>query len=590
MIFLIISFLLSTIFICGMEKTPAIPSAEVLYLQVTKLLARKDLETTLGNYQIILNLLYAHAEWVKIFKKITSIVEDIETVQDYYAKKDKNGVFYYTTQFTFDFNKPSGYLPMKTAIFKNIFINKISESFDDPYKISYNIITPQGIATGLAIGQGITKHPPKALEYYLEKANKFLSNTTNNDEVMTIAGVTKTIVLANIYANNIEQSPCVKDVLQEKELFVYNLISPSLPYINAIYEMTDLLKLFWDQEYAEHADTGHFFVSKKLKDLNNKIKQILKNFVSFENTYQELYKKLYDDLNLRINRQKKNRRTLMHFKKILSEDFFELEETVPIDLPKTITYSILTPFSQIVSPETKIVQKKVSQKKQRKRKKRKKKNQPQQIQKPITPEAQETSALIQTPEDVSLQEEIPLPTNTEQNLQPITHLQLTHSYDDRVLQWLDPNYQELHPLGVLYHTAPLILEKYIFANNIMSNYKNASHPRQVDTSYQSAGEIIYADGKRETVVFTLTFDPANVCYHVGTDHFSGDEIFAEYSAFHYWKIKPPSPENAPAKIEKPTPQQRGSISYIIEKEDEFHVRIRDLTNNVTLILYKKLSF
>ncbi len=589
MIFLIISFLLSTIFICGMEKTPAIPSAEVLYLQVTKLLAGKDLETTLGNYQIILNLLYAHSEWVKIFKHTTPIIDDLETVQDYRNRKDDDGTFHFVRQFTFEFTELNGYLSQEPNNFLDPFTNKIRKGSNSLFAIRYNTNTPQGIATVLSLGQGITRHPPYSLEHYLTAANKLLSSV-NDNEVRTIAGIIKAYVLSILFFDHISHTPFVKSPLTREEhiISIYNLISSSLPYIDALYSKTDQLLLLWESTGAK--DSYSFVVTTEFKEFNNKVKQILRDFALLEPAYEELYKKLYKELSSKISSAGRKRLAYMPFKQTLSTDFFTEHTNVPNTLPESITYSIPEPLSEIVSPETKIVQKKIPQKKQQKRKRRKKKNQPQRVQKSSTPEVQETSTLPQALKHVSLQEKTAPPTPTEQVPQLVNTLNLKLSYDERVLQWLDPAYQELHQNDVLYHTAPLILEKYILANNITTTRPHATRQNQLDTSYQSAGEIIYSDGTKKTVIFTLTCDPANICYHAGIEPHSADALIGEYFAKSHWEVNFSFLGNMPAKIRKPTREELASLPYIILKEDAFHVRIYDNINKVTLILYKKLSF
>ncbi len=591
MIFLIISFLLSTIFICGMEKTPAIPSAEVLYLQVTKLLAGKDLETTLENYQITLNILFAHAEWVKVFKKIVPIIDDLETVQAYRTQKGNDGVFRFVRQFTYYSDKASGYFPMEAGGFLHILTNKKLNIYTDPYGISYNITTPQGMAIFLSIENAFTKSLHKSLEHYLEIANKLLS-TTNEEEVKVLAGILKSTILSIIFYNCVFHAPHLEHILTDYQniISVYALISPLLPYIEAIHTKLTPLHSCWKATSGHNNDS--LFVTKELKELNGTIKQVLQDFSSFEPIYENLYKRLYEELGKKISTSRKNRITLMSFKKIL-EQLLKPEANISEALSQTITYTLPTLASKKVLIQTTLPEKKTPEKiekKPKKRKRKKKKNQPtSQAKKPISPEAQESSTLVQTLEQVSLQKKTSPPTPTEQVPQLVNTLNLELSYDERVLQWLDSEYQKTHPVGVLYHTAPLILEKYILANNITTTRPHATRRNQVDRSYQSAGKIIYSDKKQETVIFTLTVDPENICYHVGIDHLAVDTMLGDYFTQSHWTITFPS-TNSPVKKEKPTPQQLGSLSYIIEKEDEFHVRIKDLTNNVTLILYKKLSF
>ncbi len=599
--FLLIIGLFFSFTMHSMEKTATLPSADDLYTKLTKVLnSSGDRESILRNYQIALNLLYAHSEWVKSLSIIIPIIEEMDKIQIYRCQKDLDGNPHFVGMVAFAETKnEAGYSKKKSGSFTDILTGRKRENVPQSSNdLIYRISTPEAKAILLYVfGQVFKPLPLEILEPYLKRANYFLSLHIN-EEVTTIANIVKTRILEGICIRYMKKVPSVMTAVENNisnPVLLNNIFTQLPPTIYTIYSGGSRLCAEW--VVTSEGYQGYAFVTEKLKKYMQIVQQACLDFIPMQPIIQTLYEKLYKDLSENIQSTGRNRIHYYSYKKVLTTAFFMLRyknDEIASFLPTTITYTTLTPPippSEIVPLQKKQAQKNIPAKKQKKRKRRKKKSQStQQSQKMGTSEPEETSSLTPSLEQMKLQEKTPLPTNIEQTPQPTAHLQLTHSYDERVLQWLDPNYQELHPLGVLYHTAPLILEKYIFANNIPSKYENISHPGQVDTSYQSAGEIIYSDGKRETVVFTLTFDPTNVCYHVGTDHFSGDEIFAEYSAFHYWKIKPPSPENAPAKIEKPTPQQRGSISYIIEKEDEFHVRIRDLTNNVTLILYKKLSF
>lgn len=295
-----------------------------------------------------------------------------------------------------------------------------------------------------------------------------------------------------------------------------------------------------------------------------------------------MYEKLYKNLTDKITSTGRKRTTYMHFKKT-SDKFFGPRIQIPLVLPETITYTDVTEPTKL---SEKITQPQKKTKKTRTRKRKKKS----QNTKPVG-EKQAEPLPTESLEKLTIASAEPLPVQAPSTpkVQAEPHiLDLTLAYDERVLNWLDPAYQAEHPTSILYHTAPLILEKYILANNITVQQSHARRPQQKDTAYQSAGEIIYPDGTQKTVIFTLVCDPNNICYHVGYEDQNAQEMINQYFAESHWNVNFP-PLASPAKKVKPTQKQLASLLYIIFEDNIFCVRIKDLTNNVILILYKKIA-
>lgn len=163
-------------------------------------------------------------------------------------------------------------------------------------------------------------------------------------------------------------------------------------------------------------------------------------------------------------------------------------------------------------------------------------------------------------------------------------------YAQRVARWFDENIndQEVYNAdahSMLYHSFPLITDTYIFSLGIQTPWQNQTNPTQIDTNYSLGGEILYPDGNSKIVLFTCCKDVNNVCYHRGFALKKGNSLFNEYFQHSKWTIDFP-PFDGGVCDEKPTQMHVPENNAFIIKDNDLCVRIADLKNNVTIILYK----
>jgi len=172
---------------------------------------------------------------------------------------------------------------------------------------------------------------------------------------------------------------------------------------------------------------------------------------------------------------------------------------------------------------------------------------------------------------------------------PVT-IEPTIKYAQRVTRWFDTqtNDQEIQNTtkqNLLYHSFPLIADKYIFSLGIQTPWQNKTKPTQIDTNYSLGGEIIYPNGTCKTVVFTCCKDIHGTCYHRGFMVKEGNSLFDEYFQNSKWEIDFP-PFTGGLTEEKPTQIHLPDNDVCVIEDNYLCVRIADIKNNVTIVLYK----
>lgn len=102
-------------------------------------------------------------------------------------------------------------------------------------------------------------------------------------------------------------------------------------------------------------------------------------------------------------------------------------------------------------------------------------------------------------------------------------------WDWRIKRWFNAQFASCYePQVKLYHSFPLLIDRYLRIHGIASKRQNASHAGQTDTVYSLPGEIHYNDSARHYAVFNCTVDPHHVCYHRGITTKSGRQLMNEF--------------------------------------------------------------
>ncbi|HXW86293.1 MAG TPA: hypothetical protein VEK38_03025 [Candidatus Bathyarchaeia archaeon] len=215
MIMIIVALFLTFSARC-MEKTPVVASADNMYNRMTKILQGTDLDSTCANYQFALNLLYAHAEWIKILKKLVPVIDDLATVQQYRVREIEEKT-YFVVAISCNQNLATGYYKGigKETTF-DPFINQEITTTLASHHMKYNIRAPEAVTVFMCFGKALKQFLPE----YLPFLNSILQQQ-QNQEILTTAGIIKHYTLSHKFEHDLTHGPYAN--------------KPSNPLYDAIY-------------------------------------------------------------------------------------------------------------------------------------------------------------------------------------------------------------------------------------------------------------------------------------------------------------------------------------------------------------------
>jgi len=318
--------------------------------------------------------------------------------------------------------------------------------------------------------------------------------------------------------------------------------------------------------------------------LRNEIKRLHAQYAPLKDAYAVLYKKVYDEIHTQIqDAMKINRREGVCFnlykrslKGIWHNKFAEE------DMPGTIVFFAQQQSGEFEDPDNRWIGPCALQTTQVKKKPKKKKKS-RRSGRPRTPEQMATHEHNKELESAGPAYSHEVVTG---ELSGESAKDSTPSYAQRVLDWftidVDSVGDNKQRYSVLYHSFSREADKYLIQHGIQTPWGNKIRADQIDTNYSLGGQIIYDDGTKGDVVFTICVDPQGTCYHRGFTKKHGNALIEEYAKNNYWQV---AQENYDEHF--PTlPKAQPKASQDRVQENPLLVRIRDERNKAELILYK----
>lgn len=199
---------------------------------------------------------------------------------------------------------------------------------------------------------------------------------------------------------------------------------------------------------------------------------------------------------------------------------------------------------------------------------------------------QEKSSIIEIPnknttplEKESQKESVP-----QQPLSELGYKAIPWCYADRVIAWFkdEEKRKKETTWDCLYHSFPIIVDKFLYNIGIKTTGIDNKHS---DISYSLAGEISYKKNLiQQHVIYTVTVDKSNMCYHRGITKKNYQAIVAEFFKNSKWNIDFPPliQEKSQCTIADVDPTGKIIIN------NDFQTVIQDGLNDAIITLYKPI--
>lgn len=159
------------------------------------------------------------------------------------------------------------------------------------------------------------------------------------------------------------------------------------------------------------------------------------------------------------------------------------------------------------------------------------------------------------------------------------------NYDRRCVDWFDPKFRKFKtPRELLYHSFPLGMDYLIKQYGNSENWINQTNPAQIDIRYYIGGEIQHGNGDKEVVVFTLTQDPTDIIYHRGIER-NEPHLLRDF-------LESKLEFDFPSGFQQPNSELKnimGNSKILTYRITPYYITLKDILNNVTIILFKSRS-